>query len=104
MKIGLRILLGYFLIVGLAAWFLLAVFVEEVRPGVRATLEDTLAGTAKLLASVASGDSAALRARLQDMPGQHVYMTDARGIVTFDSSGADVGKDYSRWNDVYLTL
>ena len=26
MKIGLRILLGYFLIVGLAAWFLLNVF------------------------------------------------------------------------------
>ncbi len=31
-------------------------------------------------------------------------MTDARGIVVFDSDGRDVGKDYSRWNDVYLTL
>jgi two-component system sensor histidine kinase CreC len=33
-----------------------------------------------------------------------VYVTDARGIVVFDSDGAAVGKDYSRWNDVYLTL
>ncbi|WP_426175834.1 hypothetical protein [Massilia sp. TWR1-2-2] len=35
MKIGLRVLLGYFLIVGLSAWFLLNVFVEEVRPANR---------------------------------------------------------------------
>src|SRR3546814_2103705 len=32
-----------------------------------------------------------------------VYVTDARGIVGFDSSGRDVGRDYSRWNDVDLT-
>ena len=31
-------------------------------------------------------------------------MTDDRGIVVFDSEGRDVGADYSRWNDVYLTL
>ena len=33
-----------------------------------------------------------------------VYITDARGIVVFDSSGRALGQDYSRWNDVYLTL
>jgi hypothetical protein len=31
-----------------------------------------------------------------------VYITDARGIVVFDSDGRDVGRDYSRWRDVYL--
>jgi len=32
-------------------------------------------------------------------------VTDDRGIVRFDSDGGrDEGKDYSRWNDVYLTL
>ena len=41
MRIGLRVLLGYFLIVGLAAWFLLTVFVQQVKPGVRASMEDT---------------------------------------------------------------
>ncbi len=34
-----------------------------------------------------------------------VYVTDARGIVIFDSDGGkDEGRDYSRWNDVLLTL
>ncbi|MDO9193267.1 MAG: two-component system sensor histidine kinase CreC, partial [Undibacterium sp.] len=56
MKIGLRILLGYFLILGLAAWFVLNVFVEEVKPGVRATLEDTLVDTAQLLAQLVAED------------------------------------------------
>jgi two-component system sensor histidine kinase CreC len=127
MKIGLRILLGYFLVVGLAAWFLLNVFMAEVKPGVRATQEDTLVGTAHMLAAVVAGDmqagtlqSSGVLARLQyalrgtiraNVGGidrhrldYRVYITDARGIVLFDSEGRDVGKDYSRWNDVYLTL
>ena len=56
MKIGLRILLGYFAVVGLAGWFLLNVFVEEVKPGVRDTLEDTLVDSANLLARIAAPD------------------------------------------------
>ncbi len=127
MKIGPRILLGYFLIVGLAAWFLLAVFVQQVKPGVRATLEDTLVDTANLLAVLVADDVKAGRTGPDTMLGRiraaerrnvdvqidgfrklvlnyRVYITDTRGIVTFDSRGQDVGKDYSRWNDVYLTL
>jgi two-component system sensor histidine kinase CreC len=127
MKIGLRILLGYFLIVGLAAWFLLNVFVEQVKPGVRSTLEGTLVDTANLLAELVAHDvkegsldtSRTLR-RLKDYEQRnikvsiagvpkdsvdfHVYITDQRGIVLFDSEGRDTGKDYSRWNDVYRTL
>lgn len=127
MKIGLRILLGYFLIVGLAAWFLLNVFVEQVKPGVRSTQEDTLVDTAQLLALLVADDVKAgslfdpvLQQRLRqygrrdaaaDVGGvartiveSRIYITDARGIVLFDSSGLAVGQDYSRWNDVYLTL
>lgn len=127
MKIGLRILFGYFLIVGLAAWFLLNVFAEEVKPGVRATLEDSLVDTANLLAELVASDMeggtidrSALAASMQALPlrlldvniGEfdktsldfRVYVTDDRGIVVFDSSGLAVGQDYSRWNDVYLTL
>ncbi|MDH5184157.1 MAG: two-component system sensor histidine kinase CreC, partial [Gammaproteobacteria bacterium] len=33
-----------------------------------------------------------------------VYITDVRGKVIYDSLGQSVGQDYSRWNDVYLTL
>lgn len=35
MRIGMRLLLGYFLLVAVAAWFVLAIFVKEVKPGVR---------------------------------------------------------------------
>jgi two-component system sensor histidine kinase CreC len=126
MKIGLRILLGYFLVVGLAAWFLLNVFVEQVKPGVRATLEDTLNDTAQLLAEAVADDlrdgalDAALLARLQRAAARpldaniggvpkrridyRIYITDARGIVRFDTANKAVGEDYSRWNDIYLTL
>ncbi|MBW3566934.1 MAG: two-component system sensor histidine kinase CreC [Proteobacteria bacterium] len=37
-------------------------------------------------------------------PNLRVYVTDREGTVVYDSNGADVGADYSRWNDVYLTL
>lgn len=33
-----------------------------------------------------------------------IYITNDKGIVIYDSSGKNVGKDYSQWNDVYLTL
>jgi two-component system sensor histidine kinase CreC len=126
MKIGLRILLGYFLVVGLAAWFLLNVFVEQVKPGVRSTLEDTLNDTAQLLAGAVADDvrdgrlDTALLARLQRAAARpldanigglpkrridyRIYITDAQGIVRFDTAKKAVGEDYSRWNDVYLTL
>src|SRR4249919_1395998 len=127
MKIGLRIFLGYFLIVALAAFLLMRVFVAEVKPGVRQAMEDTLVDTANVLAELATADfldghindgefarrSRALRERRVDAEiwgrrkqgtSYRVYVTDARGIVVFDSDGRDLGKDYSRWNDVYLTL
>jgi two-component system, OmpR family, sensor histidine kinase CreC len=127
MRIGLRILLGYFLIVALAAFLLGRVFVQEVKPGVRQAMEDTLVDTAHLLAEQARDDllagridtgrfAASVRALADRDPGAEIwgfgkrrigtriYITDARGIVVFDSTGRDVGADYSRWNDVYLTL
>jgi two-component system sensor histidine kinase CreC len=33
-----------------------------------------------------------------------VYVTDAAGVVLFDSTGRNEGKDFSRWNDVARTL
>lgn len=127
MKIGLRIFLGYFLIVAIAGLLLAQVFVAQVKPGVRQAMEDTLVDTANVLAELATDDFIAGRIdqgdfarRVRAMAGRdygaqiwgfgkrtsqyRIYVTDARGIVVFDSSGRDVGRDYSRWNDVYLTL
>ncbi|HZX76530.1 two-component system sensor histidine kinase CreC [Lysobacter sp.] len=127
MKIGLRIFLGYFVIVAVAGLLLAQVFVAQVKPGVRQAMEDTLVDTANVLAELATDDlvngrinqgefARSVRAMAQRDYGAkiwgfgkrssqyRIYVTDARGIVVFDSSGRDVGKDYSRWNDVYLTL
>ena len=127
MKIGLRILLGYFLIVALAALLVGRVFLEQVKPGVRQAMEGTLIDTANTLAELATDDLLAgriadgafarrVRAVQQrhvgaevwglakDRSGFRVTVTDARGIVVFDSEGRDLGRDNSRWNDVYRTL
>uniref|UniRef100_A0A8H9YP10 histidine kinase n=1 Tax=Pseudomonas tritici TaxID=2745518 RepID=A0A8H9YP10_9PSED len=127
MRIGMRLLLGYFLIVAIAAWFVLSIFVQEVKPGVRRATEGTLIDTATLLAQVGRDDllsGAAQNGRLAQAFSQlhqrpfranisgihkvrneyHVYMTDAQGRVVFDSAGKAVGEDYSRWNDVWKTL
>jgi two-component system sensor histidine kinase CreC len=126
-RIGLRVFLGYFAIVALAALLLARVFVAEVKPGVRQAMEDTLVETANVLAELATDDFLAGRiadgrfaqrvkaVQSRDLgaaiwgfekrsSATRVYVTDARGIVVFDSAGRDVGRDYSRWNDVYLTL
>ena len=102
MRIGMRLLLGYFLLVAVAAWFVLAIFVKEVKPGVRRATEGTLIDTATLLAELArpdllSGDPthgqlAQAFNQLQHRPFRanigginkvlneyHVYMTDAQG-------------------------
>lgn len=127
MKIGMRLLLGYFLIVAVAAWFVLNIFLQEIKPGVRRATEGTLVDTATLLAQFARADLrsghpahgqlAQAFAALGDYPvaanisgivkrrnEYRVYLTDHRGIVLFDSAGVALGQDYSRWNDVLLTL
>jgi len=126
-RIGLRILLGYFVIVALAALLLGQVFLREVKPGVRQAMEDTLVDNANVLAELATDDLLAghiaggqFATRVRALAGRdigagiwgfekreasyRVTIADARGIVVFDSAGRDVGADYSRWNDVYLTL
>ncbi len=127
MTISLRVLLGYFLIVGLAGYFVLNVFIEEVKPGVRQAMEETLIDTANVLAELAAPDlktgriaSGAFAGALEaagerDLEARvwgvtkssleyRVFVTDTKGVVVFDSEKTDVGKDYSQWNDVLLTL
>ncbi|MNQ53053.1 Sensor protein CreC [compost metagenome] len=127
MPLGIRIFLVYFLFVGLAGWFVLSTVMEEIRPGVRQSTEETLVDTANLLAEILRDDVRAdtleqgrlpelLRAYGQRQPeaeiwgvrktrvNHRIYVTDARGVVLLDSSGVAVGQDYSRWNDVYRTL
>ena len=130
MRLGLRLFFAFFLINGLAAFFVLQVFMVEVKPSVRKVTEDTLVETAYALAALASADMAGgqfqpgksgafsqqlshytdkpIQAWIWDSRKTHldlrVTVTDAQGKVLFDSQGRDEGADYSRWRDVYLTL
>ncbi|CAD5106574.1 two-component system sensor histidine kinase CreC [Zestomonas carbonaria] len=127
MPLGVRIFLVYFVFVGLTGWFVLSTVMDEIRPGMRQSTEETLVDTANLLAELLRDDVQAgtlaqsrlpelLTAYGQRQPqariwgveksavSHRIYVTDARGIVLIDSSGIGVGQDYSRWNDVYLTL
>lgn len=50
MKLGIRILLGYFLIVAIAGYFIMNIFVQEIRPGMRRVSENMLKDTANFFA------------------------------------------------------
>lgn len=127
MRLGIRLLLGVFLIVGLGAYFVLSTFSKEVKPGVRQGMEVALVDTANLLAELAADDmiqgrlsdgrlaeafkryrarevQASVWGRVKDHPEFRLYVTDEKGVVGYDSEGLAVGQDYSRWNDVMLTL
>ncbi|WP_413792978.1 MULTISPECIES: two-component system sensor histidine kinase CreC [unclassified Pseudomonas] len=127
MSLGIRIFLVYVLFIALTGYFVLNTVMEEIRPGVRQSTEETLVDTANLMAEILRDDFKAgtlnqnrwpqlLRAYGERQPAatiwglpknqvsHRIYVTDAQGMVVLDSSGVAVGQDYSRWNDVYLTL
>lgn len=127
MRIGLRLLLGFFLILGVALVVVLNVFLQEVKPGTRLAMEDSLIDAAHAFAQLAAADMKAgtiatggFAQALQTYPGAQpgasiwgfqkngvdyrITITDAQGIVRFDTRQEAVGQDFSRWNDVLRTL
>jgi two-component system, OmpR family, sensor histidine kinase CreC len=122
-----RILLGYLLVLSLTSWLLLDAAFDVLKPAMRQSAEETLIDTANLLAVLVTEDlkhgtldhshfaakiheftTMSLDARIwgvhKTRPNHRIYITDAHGRVQFDSSGRDLGADYSRWNDVLRTL
>ena len=61
MRLGIRLLFAFFLINGIAAFFVLRVFMAEIKPSVREVMEDMMVDTANILAELASDDLAAGR-------------------------------------------
>ncbi|RYF39197.1 MAG: two-component system sensor histidine kinase CreC, partial [Comamonadaceae bacterium] len=127
MRLGIRLLFGFFLVTGLAAFFVLRVFMAEVKPSVREVMEDMMVDTANILAQLASDDLASgqmdtgrfaeqvrgyahrpVNAQIWGLAKQsldyRVYVTDSRGTVVFDSENIARGQDYSQWRDVARTL
>lgn len=127
MSLSVRIFIVYMLFVSLCSYFVLHTVIDEIRPGVRQTTEETLVDSANLLAEFlrepllnnqlqsetinnilsAYGlrqPNASIWGMSKQQVNHRIYVTDKNGIVLLDSQNIAVGQDYSRWNDVYLTL
>lgn len=125
-NLSLRVFLVYFALIGIAAYWGFSIVSSQVKPTIRQATEETLVEMSNLLAEFAL--PVVLRSEQDDTFSQHVdnflkrhynanifgvkkedasiriYMTDASGIVIYDSAKLALGQDYSQWNDVYLTL
>jgi two-component system sensor histidine kinase CreC len=124
---SLRLFVAVLLLVAVAVWISVVNLRSELVPGMRQSLEEVLVDTANLLAVAVSDElangtieegsfardmevfgrrrfNAVIYELKKEDPSLVVYVTDAEGIVLYDSRGSDVGADYSQWNDVYNTL
>jgi two-component system, OmpR family, sensor histidine kinase CreC len=122
-----RIFIGLLLIYVAGIAFLIYRLLGDLDPRYRESAEESLVETSQLLASLVEQDvqSGALQVQRLEPVFKSVYarsfeadifgikksrvelrcyVTDAQGLVLFDSLNQDVGQDYSQWRDVRLTL
>ena len=126
-SIFVRIWLTFVIITLLSMGLALYYVQKTLRPSAKRVVEDSLVDTSRLLANLVATDvvnldknelNQSLNMRLAHAftdPNQlwyhqknkstyHLYITDTQGVVIYDSQNKKVGADFSRWNDVYLTL
>lgn len=130
MSIRARIILTHLLIVGIGFFYLVKKITDaqEIKPRYMQSVEEPMVDFARLLAALLERNltdgqidlsgfreafdkvrtrpfTARIYSREKTNVDVNVYVTDARGIVIFDSdAGRAEGQDYSQRNDVFLTL
>lgn len=128
MILGKRIFFSYLLIFIVCFYFPIGWMIDNLRARYFEGVEDPLADQANVLATLAGIEMASGTfhpdrwTRLFNQAGERrlsakiyklmktrvdvrIYVTDASGIVLFDSHVPDnMGKDFSKWRDVHLTL
>ena len=128
MKIRGRILLGFFFIYVISFYFLFDTIVNEIRPRYLETVEDSLNDMVNVLAAMLELEiknnevqfeyleevftlaferefGAKIYGIQKNRIDIEVYIANRNGIIIYDSDdGKRVGKDYSSWRDVHLTL
>ncbi len=128
MKLGARIFFCYILIFTVCFYYPIHWVVKNLRIRYLESVEDPLVDQANILAGIVSLEmetdrfdpeklytafetvhNRSLSVGIYDMVKTQVdlqiYITDTRGTLIFDSQNkANVGKDYSKWRDVHLTL
>jgi len=127
MSIFLRIWFAFAIVLLVASYFTLNALQNQIKPSMRQVVEETLADNANIIATLIAPDvenrkvqtpefnqkineilhrklGAKIWSQQKDTVSEQLYITDAKGIVLYDSQGVGTGQDYSHWNDVYLTL
>jgi len=128
LSIRARILICYFLVLLGVAGYVLNRLWNDIRPFYREAQEEVMVDAAHLLASLAESTwsdagpdfallegafarvrTRAVMARIYELEKTqadlYAYITDAHGRVLFNTlNPEDTGSDFSRWNDVLLTL
>jgi len=125
---GLRAFALYIVILGSLGWFLLDHAVERLNDGMRQAAENVMVDSVNIFAAMLEQQldqdgqlNTSMLASVLKQAKQRVflatiyqvdkltmsadlYVTDNNGIIVYDSTGRDTGKDFSRWRDVKLTL
>lgn len=128
MKLGARIFFCYILIFAVCFYYPIDWVVKNLRTRYLESVEDPLVDQANILAGIVGLEmetdrfdskklytafetiyNRSLSADIYDMVktkvDMQIYITNANGTLIFDSKNkANVGKDYSKWRDVRLTL
>jgi len=127
-KIRTKIYIGYFIVVAIGFYFYADRTIQDVKRRYLESVEENLVDSANILASMVSNDikggkistdnikssfektyQGKLSAKIYELTKTKVdlsvYVTDKNGIVLFDSADpSNVGKDFSKWNDVKNNL
>ena len=128
MSIRFRIILGFSILLVSSLSIVIYLVLSDVRPRYLEAVEETTVDIAQVLAASIAEDSkgdkisisktkslmellstqryqAKIYSHTKDRTDLRVYITDSSGILIYDSSNEDpLGTDYSKWNDVFLTL
>lgn len=128
LSVFFRIWLSFALLIIIACGLAFYYTQQTLRPSAKRVVEDSLVDISRLLAVMVADELQSkpntfgknLSQRLKNAfdngkPSQlwydqksksqlHLYVTDKQGMVIYDSTGINIGANFSRWNDVYLTL
>jgi two-component system, OmpR family, sensor histidine kinase CreC len=127
LSFSLRAFVAYFIILGGLTWFFLDQATEKLKTAFQQSSETVLVDTSALLATsveilfrdnVIDTDQishlfeqgyqrqtqAQIYSLFKNAIDLEIYITDRQGFVIYDSTGLNIGEDYSKWRDVKLTL
>jgi len=127
MKVRTRMMVAFLLVGILSLIFLISLIETRLKPVYKDPIEDDLVEMSTLLSSFLATTTVdgkvmldqldvfikhalgrTLKAQIYDRKKEkmelHVYVTDPKGTVIYDSHGLDVGEVYANWWDVKRTL